>query len=226
MRKIILLISTFLIMLNPVVANAGGFALGVSASTNTLTTDASEDIDSNGTIDETKMVQDTFAVGSIFAEYTNMGTSAGITFGVDYIPFDADIDKRSVAQSSLGDEDSTATSGTNSVQGTVSDHITLYIQPGIMMGESTMVYGSIGWVNATVNATTKSLSSTNLNKDKDLDGTKVGVGIKHMLSNGMFLKADYSETDYDTVTYKTSNSTTGKINLDNTAFAVSLGKQF
>jgi opacity protein-like surface antigen len=225
MKKIILLISTFLLMLNPVVANASGIAIGVSVSTNTLTTDAKEDIDTNGTIDETKMVQDTFAVGSIFAEYSAMGESVGLNLGVDYIPGEADIDKRSVTQSSLKDT-STTTTGTNSVEGTVSDHMTLYLQPGIMVSESTMVYGTIGWVSATVNAKTKSLSSTDINKDKDLDGSKVGVGIKHVLSNGMFLKADYSETDYDAVKYVTSNNTTGTIDLDNVAFAISLGKQF
>jgi hypothetical protein len=135
MKKIILLFSTLFLMLSPAVVNAAGFAIGVSVSNNTLDTAGKEDVDNNGTTDATKNVSDDFMVGSIFAEYTNMGDKFGITLGVDYIPFDADIDKRSITQSELGDESDTASTGTNSVEGTVSDHMTIYIQPGYMIGD-------------------------------------------------------------------------------------------
>ena len=226
MKKFILLFSTLALMLSPAIANAAGFAVGVSVSDNTLDTAGKEDVDSNGTIDATKTVSDDFAVGSIFAEFTNMGDRFGITLGVDYIPFDADIDKRSITQSELGDEDDTASTGTNSVEGTVSDHMTIYIQPGYMVGPSTMLYGTLGYASATVNGKSVSITHTDINKDKDLDGTKIGVGIKKMLDNGMFIKADYSETDYDAVSFTTSNDTKATADLDNTAFALSLGKQF
>jgi hypothetical protein len=71
-------------------------------SNNTLDTAGKEDTDNNGTIDATKNVTDDFAVGSIFAEFTNMGEKFGVTLGLDYIPFDADIDKRSISQTSMG----------------------------------------------------------------------------------------------------------------------------
>lgn len=226
MKKIILLFSTLALMLNPVIANAGSWAVGVSVSDNTLDTAGKEDVDSNGTIDATKTVSDDFAVGSIFAEFTNMGDRFGITLGVDYIPFDADIDKRSITQSELGDEDDSASTGTNSVEGTVSDHMTIYIQPGYMIGSSTMLYGTLGFASATVNGKSKSITHTDINKDVDLDGTKIGVGIKHVYDSGLFIKADYAETDYDTISFTTSNSTKATADLDNTAFALSLGKQF
>ncbi len=226
MKKIILLFSTLALMLNPVIANAGSWAVGVSVSDNTLDTAGKEDVDSNGTIDATKTVSDDFAVGSIFAEFTNMGDRFGITLGVDYIPFDADIDKRSITQSELGDEDDSASTGTNSVEGTVSDHMTIYIQPGYMIGSSTMLYGTLGFASATVNGKSKSITHTDINKDVDLDGTKIGVGIKHVYDSGLFIKADYAETDYDTISFTTSNSTKATADLDNTAFALSVGKQF
>lgn len=226
MKKIILLFSTLALMLSPAIANAAGFAIGVTVSDNTLDTAGKEDVDSNGTIDATKNVSDDFAVGSIFAEFTNMGDRFGITLGVDYIPFDADIDKRSITQSELGDEDDSASTGTNSVEGTVSDHTTIYIQPGYMVGPSTMLYGTLGFANATVNGKSKSITHTNINKDKDLDGTKIGLGIKHIYDSGLFIKADWSETDYDAVSFTTSNNTKATADLDNTAFALSVGKQF
>ena len=226
MKKIILLFSTLFLMLSPAVVNATGFAIGVSVSNNTLDTAGKEDVDSDGTTDATKNVSDTFAVGSIFAEYTNMGDKFGITLGVDYIPFDADIDKRKITQSEIGDKDDSASTGTNSVEGSVKDHMTIYIQPGYMINSNTMLYGTLGFASATINGKSISITHTDINKDKDLDGTKIGVGIKKMLDNGMFIKADYSETDYDAVSFTTSNDTKATADLDNTAFALSLGKQF
>ena len=78
MKKIILLFSTLALMLSPAIANAAGLAIGVSVSNNTLDTAGKEDVDSNGTIDATKNVSDDFAVGSIFAEFTNMGDRFGL----------------------------------------------------------------------------------------------------------------------------------------------------
>ena len=154
-----------------------------------------------------------------------MGDKFGITLGVDYIPFDADIDKRSISQTSLGAAGASS-SGTNSVEGSVEDHYTLYIQPGYMIKPSTMLYGTLGFASATVNGKSTSITHTNINQDKDLEGTKIGVGIKHVYDSGLFVKADYSQTDYDAVSFTTSNNTKATADLDNTSFAISLGKQF
>ena len=226
MKKLILLFSTLALLLSPAIANASGLAVGVTVSSNTLDTAGKEDVDSNGTIDATKNVSDDITIGSIFAEFTGMGDRFGITLGVDYIPFDADIDKRSITQSSLKGSGTTATSGTNSVEASVSDHYTVYIQPGLMIGSNTMLYGTFGWASATINGKSTSLSHTDINKDQDLDGTKIGVGIKKVYDSGLFVKADYAETEYDTISFTTSNSTKATADLDNAAFALSVGKQF
>ena len=227
MKKIILLFSTLALMLSPVVANATqGVAFGVTVSDNSLDTAGKEDVDSNGSIDATKNVTDDITIGSVFVEFTNMGDRFGITLGVDHIPFDADIDKRSITQSELGDNTDTASTATNSVEASVSDHTTFYIQPGYMIGDNTMLYGTFGFASATINGKSVSITHTDINKDQDLDGTKIGVGIKKVYDSGLFIKADYSETEYDTITFTTSNSTKATADLDNTAFALSLGKQF
>lgn len=227
MKKIILLFSTLALMLSPVVANATqGVAVGVTVSDNSLDSAGKEDVDSNGSIDATKNVSDDITIGSIFVEFTNMGDRFGITLGVDHIPFDADIDKRSITQSALGDSTTSASTGTNSVEASVSDHTTFYIQPGYMIGDNTMLYGTFGFASATINGKSTSITHTNINKDQDLDGTKIGVGVKKVFDSGLFIKADYAETEYDTITFTTSNSTKATADLDNTAFALSLGKQF
>ena len=102
MKKLILTLSSIaMLMLSSLTTTAGAWTIGATISSNTLDTAAKEDVDNNGTTDDTKNVSDDFMVGSLFLENTLMGDKAGITFGVDYVPFDADIDKRSITQSSL-----------------------------------------------------------------------------------------------------------------------------
>jgi hypothetical protein len=227
MKKILILISTLALLLSPAIAYAGNFAMGVTLSSNSLDTEGKEDVDSNGSIDDTKSVTDDFMVGSIFAEYTNLGDRFGITVGIDYIPFDADIDKRSISQSALGAKaDGAASTGTNSVEGTVEGHRTVYIQPGVKMGDSSLFYLTYGFVSADVNAKSVSLTHTDLNQTKSLDGTKLGLGIKRVSDSGVVAKFDIAKTEYDQISFTTSNSTTATADLDNTAISLSLGKQF
>jgi len=224
------ILATFMLLSLNIAANASGFGLGASVSSNTLDTAGKEDVDNNGTIDATKTVSDDITIGSIFGEYSATGINGSklaMTIGIDYIPVDADIDRRSITQSSLGAKaDGAATSGTNSVEATVEDHYTLYLQPGFMVNDSTMLYGTVGYSNATIIGKSVSLTHTNINKSQDLEGTVVGAGVKHVRDNGLFIKLDYKETSYDTISFTTSNSTKATADLDNETFALSIGKQF
>tara|TARA_B100000989_G_scaffold1782_1_gene1127 strand:+ start:383 stop:1066 length:684 start_codon:yes stop_codon:yes gene_type:complete len=227
MKKYLLLFSTLAIFIAPMSANAGEYGLGVTIASNSLDTAGKEDVDSNGTIDATKNVSDDIFTGSVFAEYTAIEGAYGIILGVDYIPFDADIDRRSISQSSLKGAGTSASSGTNSVSASVKDHFTFYVQPGLMMSENSMLYLNFGYVTADINGKSTSLSHTDINQSKSLDGTKVGVGVKYSDSNsGLFFKLDASETEYDTVSFTTSNNTKATADLDNTAIALSIGKTF
>lgn len=218
---------------------ASGFGIGATISSNSLDT-AGKEIgsgtagDNSGAADPgaTKNVTDDFAVGSIFAEYSATdikGTKLALTVGVDYIPFDADIDKRSITQTASGalaGGASPQSTGTNSVEGTVEDHYTIYLQPGFMINPNTILYGTIGYAQATVIGKSKSLTHTDINKSQDLDGVTTGAGIKHVRDSGIFIKLDYKNTDYERVSFTTSNGTQANAKLDNEAFAFSVGKQF
>ena len=226
-RKICLSIGAILFfVLNTVQVQAVTVGMGITMSTNDLSTLGTEDIDNNGTITTTKTFEDSVTAGSIFVETTFEFGSLGLTFGIDYIPMDADIDKRSISQSTIkAKAGGAASTGTNSARGTIKAHKTLYIQPGIMFG-SNIFYGTWGYATADVEGTTDIISSTNLKETKSLNGTKVGFGLKHVRDDGICIKADYSETDYDSVSWVTSNSTKGTADIDNEQFAISLGKQF
>ena len=229
MKKLLatLIATFFAFTVNIASADVGGVAIGISFSNNELDTVVTDDIDSNGTITTTKALTDTVQAGSIFAELTLAGDGPlALTLGIDYIPVDADLDKRSTTQSSVKAKgDGAASSGTNTGKASIEDHFTYYIQPGFVVG-NTMVYGTLGYVRADITATWESVSSTNTTKVQTMNGSKAGVGIKHVRDNGIFLKLDYSETDYDKVSYTTSNNTTVTGDIDNTVIALSVGKSF
>jgi len=224
------ILSVCMLMTVSFAANASGFGMGVTVSMNTMDTAGKEDIDSNKTIDSTKTVSDDFTVGSIFGEYTSTGIAGSMvamTIGVDYIPFEADIEKRSITQSSLkAIADGAATTGTNSVEATVSDHYTIYLQPGFMVSDNTMLYGTLGYATAQVHGKSVSISSTDISQTLDLNGTVTGAGVKHIRDNGIFIKLDYKETDYDKIHFTTSNNTRATADLSNSTYALSIGKQF
>ena len=231
MKKLLvtLFATFFAFTINIASADVSGLAIGISFSNNELDTTVTDDIDSDGTITTTKTLTDTVQAGSIFAETTLTGSgSFAVTLGVDYIPVDADLDKRSASQSSVkATADGAATTGTNTGKASIEDHFTYYIQPGIVFGDgNTMLYGTLGYSRADITATWESISSTNTTKVQTMNGTKVGVGVKHVRDNGIFLKLDYSETDYDKVSYTTTNNTLVTGDIDNTVFALSIGKSF
>ena len=203
-NKVLLPLIGFLAFFVVSTANAGTFSMGVSAQLNDLDTAASEDIDNNGSTDETKSVSDTVATPSIFAEYSMDLMGANLTLGIDLIPLSAEIDKREITQTvcgakaagACGEGGNNGGSGNNSASGTIKNHITIYVM-------------------ADVEGRSKSLSSTDISEDRDLEGWKFGLGLKHNLSDSTFVKVDYSYTDYDAVSWTTTNSTKGTADIEN-----------
>ena len=228
-KKFLFILSTLGILLSPAIANAE-FAVGLSISKNSLDTDGKEDVDSNGSTDATKSVSDDFTIPSFFAEYAVMGDRFGLVIGVDMIPGEADIDKRSITQDACGAKAGGAcpqtSAGTNSVEATVEDHRVFYIQPGLRLGDSAMLYVTYGDASADINGKSVSITHTDINSTKSLDGEMMGVGLRRVSANGIVFKLDYAKTDYDTVTFTTDNSTKATADLDNTRLALSIGKQF
>ena len=103
MKKILItLISVFTFMASAQALEVMNRAIGLNISTNSIDTNVKDDIDSNGTTNTTKDITNDINVGSLFGEISigNGGTGM-LTIGVDYIPFDAEMDARSTTQSSL-----------------------------------------------------------------------------------------------------------------------------
>ena len=211
-------------------ANAATKSIGITGVSSTIDSTVTDDIDSNGTIDTTKDITNDIGYGSIFFEVTNEGSGPGsLTFGLDVVPGSTEMDARSTTQQSTKAKGAGAapqTSGTNKGTVDLDRHITVYLQPGVTLDNGVTLFGTIGYVNADVEAGVTSISSTNKTEDKSLNGFKFGAGLKKVFGNTLFIKASYNYTDYDDISVTTSNNTKVTADIDNTALALSIGKQF
>jgi hypothetical protein len=229
MKKIIIsAFALFAFVTTNLQADVSGFGFGLTITNNTVDGAYVEDGDSDGSTETSTSSSDDITGAAIFAENTVSNGRGGITFGVSLIPFDMELSKKSVTQSAVGNaSDGAATSGTNSAEGKIQLHTTAYIQPGVVTEDGmTMVYGTIGMIQTRVEATSKNVSSENFTETKTIDGSVYGVGIKRATDNGMFFKLDYTQSDYDKMTFVTENNTTVTADLDNEQIAFSIGKSF
>ena len=196
-------------------------SVGFTISNADINSTVTDDIDSNGTTDTTKDISNGITFASIFFE---KALSDNMSVGVDFIPFEAEFESRSTTQVSLKDS-STTTSGTNKGTADVSKHLTFYIQPQKELRDGLKVFGTLGFVRADVESLVQSVSSTDKTVEQDLDGMKLGLGLKKETGGG-FIKLEYSETDYDDISATTSNNTKVTADIDTDILALSVAKSF
>ena len=131
----------------------------------------------------------------------------------------------SISVPTIKEKGSSTTTGTNKGTADVSNHLTFYIQPQKEIRDGLKVFGTLGFVRADVESRVQSISSTDKTVDQDLDGTKLGLGLKKETGFG-FVKLEYSETDYDDISATTSNSTKVTADIDTEILALSVAKSF
>ncbi len=196
-------------------------SVGFTVSSADVKSNLKDDIDSDGTTDTTKNISNDVTFASIFIE---KAVSDNMSVGIDFIPFEAEFESRSTTQVSLKDS-STTTTGTNKGTADVSRHLTFYLQPQKEVRDGLKVFGTFGFVRADVESVVQSVSSTDKTVEQDLDGIKLGLGLKKETGFG-FVKLEYSETDYDDVSVTTSNNTKVTADIDTEILALSVAKSF
>ena len=196
-------------------------SVGITISNADVKSGVKDDIDNNGTTNTTKNISNEVTFGSIFFE---KAVNDNVSFGIDFIPFEAEFESRSTTQTSRTDG-TTDTSGTNKGTADVSRHLTFYVQPQKEVRDGLKVFGTLGLVRADVESLVQSVSSTNKTVEQDLEGMKLGLGLKKETGFG-FIKFEYSETDYDDVSVLTSNNTKVTADIDTEILALSVAKSF
>ena len=215
------LVVSILFLLGLITNSYATGSVGFTISSADVNSSVKDDIDSNGTTDTTKSLSNDVAFASIFFE---KAVSDNLSVGLDFIPFEAEFESRSTTQTSRTD-DTTDTSGTNKGNADVSRHLTFYVQPQKEITSGLKVFGTLGLVRADVESLVQSVSSTNKTVEQDLEGIKLGLGLKKETGIG-FIKLEYSQTDYDDVSVTTSNSTKVTADIDTDILALSVAKSF
>ena len=168
-----------------------------------------------------------FPFASVFVEYSKtMSKDLDLIFGLDYVPFKAEIDSRSFSDSSLEATSSTAT-GTRTAKLELENYATLYLQPTYKIVGGTAIYGKVCYIHGDVKITgSNTATGSTINAKDTLNGYTVGLGVQHNLDKNLFVRLEGNFTAHDDVTATDSKQT--KFTADSEMYAgkISIGYSF
>jgi opacity protein-like surface antigen len=206
-------------------ALADNYNIGLSGSYGNFEASGSE---TNGGVKKNRSGDADFPFASIFVEYNKtMSKEWDVAFGLDYIPFSAEIDDRSGADVGGDLNGGTTTQGTKSATLELKNHTTLYIQPSYNLGNGLAVFGKVGYSHAELKVISRNTATgSSLNKDDSLEGYLAGIGIQKNIDKTMFVRFEANYTDYDTVSYTNSTGTIFTADPEMWTAKISIGKSF
>ena len=193
-------------------AFAGSFGMGVAGTIASVSASGSESEDTNTGTEQS--VRDAtagndFFIGSVYAEYS-FGDSEIFTFGIDYIPGDADVNRKTLSRTDTTADANEAQQqdGTRTANAEISDHITYYAELGKMNG----IYGKIGFaqVDIATRDTETHAGTSGLYPDQTLDAMTYGLGYKGEFGERGVFKIEGFYTDYDSYSSQSSSTKTSK----------------
>jgi len=222
MKKILLALCLVLFASSTYAAGISeGFRIGIAASKTEVNGSGSETLRSGSGVDTTLQGQrsstttsEDTTIGHVFVEKS---FSNGFTLGVDYVPGEADVGTKSRA------DDDLESSGGNKASAVVSEHLTFY---GLMPIGSTPLYVKGGVISMEVE-TNEKLNTGSTYGNETVNGVTVGLGA-HLenSSNGLFVRAEYSVSEYEEITLTSSGSNIVQADLDTSALKIAIGKSF
>ena len=173
-----------------------------------------------------------FPFASIFVEYAKtLDKDLDLIIGLDYVPFKAEIDSKSFADSNISlsksGEDSTPATGTRKAKLELENYATLYLQPTYKIGGGTAVYGKVGYIHGDVKISgSNTATGSTINSTDTLNGYTVGLGIQHNIDKNVFVRLEGNYTDHDNVSATDSLGT--KFTADSEIYAgkISIGYSF
>ena len=168
-----------------------------------------------------------FPFASIFLEYAKtMDKNLDIIIGLDYVPFKAEIDSKSFADTSL-EAGPGSTAGTRRATLELKDYATLYLQPTYKIGGGTALFGKVGYIHGDVKISGSNTSTgSTINATDTLNGYVVGLGVQHNINKNVFVRLEGSYTDHDSVTATDSKSTKFTADSEIIAGKLSIGYSF
>lgn len=175
---------------------------GATRNTNTGTN--SEDVD----------------IGSVFIETDTL--AYGVRLGFEWIPANAEFVNKSSTQTNVTTAAGATESKTQIIKGELENHITLYAEKDLFY----KFYAKAGVTQVDVKSL-ESIGTGSTYPDDTITGYVLGIGLRHQVDNGIFVKGEYSMNEYEQITLpstNTANQATG--DLESTSFRISLGYNF
>ena len=213
-------------------ALADNWNVGASASYGNIDGTASDtQVGPAGTVAQTRGAKSgdaDFPFASIFLEYAKtMNKDLDIIFGLDYVPFKAEIDSKSFADLNTTGSVASNTSGTRKATLELKDYATLYLQPTYKIGGGTAVYGKVGYIHGDVKISgSNTATGSTINATDTLNGYVVGLGVQHNINKNVFVRLEGSYTDHDNVTATDSLGTKFTADSELIAGKLSIGYSF
>jgi opacity protein-like surface antigen len=218
------------------VALADNWNVGASASYANIDGTAKDTQFTGNTSSGTSVAQATgatsgdteFPFASIFVEYVKtMDKNLDLVLGLDYVPFKAEIDDKSFADTDKRTGETAGAAGTRKATLELKNYATLYIQPTYKIGGGTAVYGKVGYIHGDIKISgSNTATGSTINAKDTLNGYTVGLGIQHNIDKNLFVRLEGNYTDHDTVTATDSLAT--KFTADSEMYAgkISIGYSF
>jgi opacity protein-like surface antigen len=212
-------------------AYADNWNIGASASYGNIDGTASDtQVGPAGTVAQTRGAKSgdaDFPFASIFLEYAKtMDKDLDIILGLDYVPFKAEIDSKSFADTSL-EAGPGSTAGTRRAKLELENYATLYLQPTYKIGGGTAVFGKVGYIHGDVKISgSNTATGSTINATDTLNGYVVGLGVQHNINKNVFVRLEGNFTAHDDVTATDSKGTKFTADSELIAGKISIGYSF
>ena len=224
MKKLNILLSALLSVFLFTSVQAGSFGLGVSGNVASVSADGSETLSNTSTGTENSVQSATagnsFMFGSVYAEYA-FGDSENVVFGIEHIPFSADINSKTLSRTDPSGTD--RQSGTMKANAAIDNHTTYYVEVG---AGGTGLYGKLGFAQVDIDVTQSVSTNAGTYPDTTLDAWTYALGYKTGFGDNGVVKVEGYITDYDTFKATSTSSNTVSANLDLVGAKLSLGYKF
>ena len=228
MKKLNILFSALLSVFLFTSAQAGSFGLGVSGNVASVSADGTESEASNNGTENSVMsatAGNNFMFGSVYAEYA-FGDGEHFVFGIEHIPFSADINSKTLSRTDATDAEMAYTaqqSGTMKANAAIDNHTTYYVEVG---AGGTGLYGKVGWTSVDIDITQSVSTNAGTYPDVSLDAVTYALGYKAGFGEKGVVKVEGFVTDYDSLNVTSTSSNTVAANLDVVGAKLMLGMKF
>ena len=219
MKKIIgvMVIAAF----SAVSANAEKISVGISGNAGMLDATGKETFNSKTS---TRSEDLAIAYVSGFAELhvpLDLGTG-NLRVGISYVPYALESETNSSFRAA--GEDNSVAAQNQKVQVDIEDLTTYYLSYHV-----NMFYVKAGVIEADL-ITNEKLDTGSSYGNASLEGTFYGVGFDKNLSDGIFVRGELGQTDFDSIKLSSTGSDNTNVidvtGLSGTNFAISVGKSF